>query len=155
MQRRAVLQSLAGVTAATAAGLAGCNTTVGGDGCGTPNGDLEAALPRGNDFGSPSVDTDNNGTEVGGARDNVLGGYVTDEETYLFVIGEYDSEDTARTAARTRENWVGFGYDTTGYIVVDAYAYVAMGPDEGSVTELMADAGPLDSDCANDKISFL
>ena len=153
MERRAVLRSLA---AATAAGLVGCSAT-GGDenGCGTPNGDLEAALPRGNGFDSPSVDTNNNATEVGGATEHVLGGYVTGEETYLFVIGRYDSNRSARTAASTEDNWTGYGYDATAYVVVGTYAYVAMGPDEGSVTNLMSAAGPLTTDCANSEITYL
>jgi hypothetical protein len=156
MQRRAVLQTLAAVTTATAAGLAGCTTTDrNGNGCGTPNGDLEAALPRGDDFNNPSIDTNNNATEVGGAKEHVLGSYIMDEKTYLFAIGNYDSNSVARTAATTEENWAGFGYNVTGYVVVDTYAYVAMGPDEESVTELMTAAGPLNSDCANSEISFV
>jgi hypothetical protein len=143
------------MTAATTAGLAGCNTTGGnGNGCGTPNGDLEAALPRGNGFNDPSIDTNNNATEVGGAREHVLGGYTTNDGTYLFVIGEYDSNSAARAAASTQENWADFGYAVTGYVVVDTYAYVAMGSDEQSVTDLMAAAGPLNSDCADSELEF-
>lgn len=156
MRRRAVLRSLTAATAATAAGLAGCNATDGnGTECATPNGDLEAALPHGNGFNNPSVDTNNNATEVGGAAEHVLGGYTTDEQTYLFVIAEYESNAAARTAARSENNWQGFGYNVTGYVVVNNYTYVAMGANETSVTELMAAAGPLNSNCANSEISFL
>jgi hypothetical protein len=156
MQRRDVLQSLTTVAAATAAGLAGCNTTDGdGGGCRTPNGGLGAALPRGNGFNDPSIDSNNSATEVGGATEHVLGGYTTDDETYLFVIAEYESNAAARTAASTEDNWLSFGYNVTGYVVVDNYTYVAMGADETNVTDLMTAAGPLTADCANNEISFL
>ena len=151
MQRRAVLRSLTAVTAAAATGLAGCNGD-GGDGadhqCATPNGDLRNALPRGNGFTDPSVDANDNATEVGGATEHVLGSYITDDQNYLFVIAKYESNDAAKTAAATDENWAGFGYPVTGYIVVGKFAYVAMGPDEATVTDLMATAAPLDEDCA-------
>jgi hypothetical protein len=156
MERRAVLRSVTAATAATAVGLAGCNgTDEDGTQCGTPNGDLQAALPRGDGFNNPSVDTNNNATEVGGATEHVLGSYVTDDTTYLFVIANYESHSAAQTAATTEDNWLGFRYDVTGYIVVETYAYVAMGPDESSVTDLMTAAGPLDADCVTNEIAFL
>jgi hypothetical protein len=156
MQRRAVLQSLTAVTAATATGLAGCSTSSeSGPQCGTPGEDLESALPRGDGFDNPSVDSNNNASEVGGAREHVLGSYVSGDETHLFVIGRYDSEEAADTAASTDENWVTYGYATTGYLVVGEYAYVAMGPNESSVTDLMAAAGPLNDHCARERIVFL
>lgn len=151
MQRRAVLESLTAVTA----GLAGCSTDGSGPNpCGTPSGDLQSALPRENGYDDPSVDTNNNATEVGGATDHVLGGYVTDDENFLFVVSEYESNVDARAAASAEQNWVDFGYNVTGYVVVDEYAYVAMGPNESSVTDLMAAAGPLNDDCASDEIEF-
>jgi hypothetical protein len=156
MKRRAVLRSLTAATAATAVGLAGCNGTgENGTQCGTPNGDLEAALPRGDGFDNPSVDTNNNATEVGGATEHVLGSYVTDDETHLFVIGRYESNSAAWTAATTEDNWLGFGYDVAGYVVAEEYAYVAMGPNESSVTDLMTAAGPLDADCVDSELSVL
>jgi hypothetical protein len=156
MRRRGVLQSMAAATTATAVALAGCNGTGGnGNGCGTPNGDLAAALPRGNGFTNPSVDANNNASEVGGATEHVLGSYVTDEETYLFVIGRYDSNSDARTAASTEDNWLDFGYDVTGYVVVEEYAYVALGPDESTVADLLAAAGPLNADCVDSELTVL
>lgn len=156
MRRRAVLRSMAATAAVAAGGLAGCNTTNGNGGeCATPNGDLEAVLPRGNGFSNPSVDSNNNATEVGGARTHVIGSYVTDDRTYLFIIGEYESNSAAETAASTEENWADFGYEVTGYIVAGKYAYVAMGPDESSVTDLMTAAGPLTEACVDDELTFL
>jgi len=156
MRRRAVLQSVAAATAASAVGLAGCNGADGnGDGCGTPNADLAAALPRGNGFTDPSVDTNNSASEVGGATEHVIGSYVTDDQTYLFVIGRYESHSAAQSAASTEENWVGFGYDVTGYVVVEEYAYVAMGPDEATVSDLMTAAGPLNADCVDSELTIL
>lgn len=156
MHRRAVLRSLTAVTAATAAGLAGCQTDSGSTKrCGTPNGDLRSALPRGDGFTNPSVDTNNNATEVGGANTHVLGSYITDDENYLFVIAKYDSNGGAKAAAAAEENWTGFGYPVTGYVVVETYAYVAMGPTESNVTDLMAAAAPLNENCATDEITFL
>lgn len=154
MQRRVVLQSLTVATAATV-GVAGCSTdTDDRNPCGTPSGDLESALPSGNGFNNPSVDANNNATEVGGATRHVLGSYITDDQNFLFVISEHESNSDAREAARSEEIWGDFGYNVTGYIVVDQYAYVAMGPTESSVTDLMAAAGPLNEECANDYIVF-
>jgi hypothetical protein len=157
MRRRAVLQSLTAVTAAATAGLAGCSTdgTTSTTPCGTPSGDLQRALPRGNGYDDPSVDTNNNATEVGGATEHALGSYITDDENFLFVISKFESDDDAIAAASTEQNWAGFGYNATGYIVVDQYAYVAMGPNESSVADLMAAAGPLNDDCVSEKIVFL
>ncbi|WP_340100236.1 hypothetical protein [Salinibaculum salinum] len=156
MRRRAVLRSLTAVTAAAATGLAGCstNSTTSTNPCGTPSGDLQRALPRGNGYEDPSVDTNSNATEVGGATEHALGSYVTDDENFLFVISEFESEDDATAAASTEQNWADFGYNTTGYVVVNQYAYVAMGPSESSVTDLMAAAGPLNDDCAGEEIVF-
>jgi|AntRauTorcE11898_2_1112593.scaffolds.fasta_scaffold25245_2 hypothetical protein len=156
MRRRAVLRSLAAVTAAATAGLAGCSTddTTSTNPCGTPSGDLQSALPRGNGYGDPSVDTNNNATEMGGATQHAIGSYITDDENFLFVISEFESNDDATAAASTEENWADFGYDVTGYIVVGKYAYVAMGPNESSVTDLMAAAGPLNDECVDENIVF-
>lgn len=155
MQRRAVLKSLTAATAAATAGLAGCSTdSTSTNPCGTPDGDLRSALPRENGYDDPSVDTNNNASEVGGATEHALGSYVIDEENFLFVISKYESNSDATTAASSEQNWADFGYNVTGYIAVDEYAYVAMGPNESSVTDLMAAAGPLNADCATDEIVF-
>ncbi len=155
MQRRAVLESLTAVTAAATAGLAGCSSdSTSTNPCGTPDGDLESALPRGNGYDDPSVDTNNNASEVGGATEHALGSYIADDANFLFVIGKHESDGDAITAASSEENWADFGYNVTGYITVAEYAYVAMGPNESSVTDLMAAAGPLNADCATDEIMF-
>lgn len=157
MNRRTVLQSLAAATAATAPALAGCGGDVGQNKtCDTPNDDLTSALPRGGEFGDPSIDENNSATEVGGAKQHVIGGYITDDdENLLFVIGEYELETRARGVASNGSHWESFGYETTGYIVVEEYAYVVMGPSESKVQELMARAGPLNSECVKDEITFL
>lgn len=155
MRRRDLLGALA---ATTVTGLAGCPAAGDGDGsadCATPGGDLTAALPQEDEYSDPSVDQNNSAEEVGGATQNVLASYQTDSGTYLFVIGQYDSEQAARDAATDRETWESYSDGVVGSLVVDTYAYVAMGPKESDVRDLMARAGPLNEACIEDNITIL
>lgn len=157
MRRRAVLQSLAAGTSAAAIALAGCNALGNSGGtCGTPDGELQAALPGGRGVSRQSVDTNNSAQEVGGARRHVFGSYETDDgETMLFIIGEYTSETTAREAAEDKEIWAVYGDEMTGHVVVKQFAYVVLGPSQSAVEDLMAAAGPLNESCVEDEIAFL
>jgi hypothetical protein len=154
MRRRDVLGSLA-VT--TVAGLAGCPASGGGGNptCETPSGELTDALPRSGKYSDPAVDENDSATEVGGATRHVIASYQTGGETYLFVIGRYDSGRTAREAATDRETWSDYSDGVVGSLVVDTVAYVVMGPNEGGVRELMAQAGPLDDACIEENLTIL
>lgn len=159
MQRRAVMRLLSTATAGAVAGLAGCSSSGNGEDkpvqCNTPAGDLEVALPRGGKFSQPTVDTNNSASEIGGAERHVLGSYRTDDETYLFFIAEYVSGEAARDAATDEEIWASFDDHVTGYVVIEEYAYVVMGPTESDVRELMTQAGPLGDNCVGERITFL
>ncbi len=155
MRRRDLLGAVA---ATTVTGLAGCPAAGGGNEgpeCATPNGGLNDALPRGDEYSDPSVDQNNSAEEVAGATQNVLASYQTDSGTYLFVIGQYDSEEAARNAATDRETWESYSDGVVGSLVVNAYAYIAMGPKESGVRDLMAQAGPLNEACIEDNITIL
>lgn len=153
MQRRAVLRSL---SATAAIGLAGCPL---GDSsepqCGTPGENLEGALPSSGKYSNPTVDANNTAEEVSGATRHVLASYRTEEGNYLFVIGEYASDDAAREAGSDEETWSSYGDDIVGALVVDTYVYVVMGPDQEGVRELMAAADPLNEACVEENITIL
>ena len=155
MERRDVLKSASAMAAASTAGLAGCSGILGGGSCDTPGDTLQDSFPDSSDYEQQGDPT------TGGGGENVESStsafYVgPDDEQFIFSITEFSSADTAssETGNLTAED-AGSAEGAFGYIVADAYVYLALGPSEDAVTSFMKASPTLGDGCVDNNAEFV
>jgi hypothetical protein len=172
MRRRTLVKTTAVFATAAIPTVTGCadsesspgsgDTDSDSGGCDTPDGELTTAFPESDAYeqlSSASVPQDGDVEPGGDAEAYATASYMDSEDRFFaFGIYQYPDADTAteRSEGRTETFFErNQGADSTvGYITVDAYVYVGVGPDDSSLVDFMQRAAPL-SDCVEDRIEYL
>jgi hypothetical protein len=148
--RRDVLRSSGGLAVLSAAGLAGCSSVLpgGGNGCGTPSGGVEEALPSGGEYtrdGDPEYYPRDN---VPAENESVSADYEgPDGASYALTIREYASREAAQDAWGDTSDFP----SGIGYVVEGRYVYFVRteaGTEDG-IAGLLAAVAPLDESCVD------
>lgn len=163
MERRKFLVS---VGAGSVSGLAGCSGVNTGDSddstneedaaCTPPAGDsLEDSLPDSDDYEMQGDPTTSSG-EQDNIESTVSAIYTgADDADFLLSIAEFSSSDAASAEADNIQSEAGNVEEAFGYIVTGKYVFLALGPDERTVTSFMKASPTLSDGCVDNSLEFI